>query len=52
MSLVATPHKLGISFMSILGERIYESRIIFLSLLKEAAIAASFSNFKKYLCKR
>ncbi|MEH2165472.1 MAG: hypothetical protein V7K41_02090 [Nostoc sp.] len=35
-----------------IGEGISKSRIIALSVQKEAAIAASFGNFKKYLGKR
>ena len=35
-----------------IGERIFKSRIIALSVSKSAAIAADFGNFKKYLGKR
>ncbi|MEH2022919.1 hypothetical protein [Nostoc sp.] len=52
MSLVATTRKLGISFFEYVGERISETGIIPFSVQKEAAIAASFGNFKKYLGKR
>ncbi|MEH1765625.1 hypothetical protein [Nostoc sp.] len=52
MSLVVTTRKLGISFFEYVGERICKSGIISSSVQKEAAIAASFRTFKKYLDKQ